>query len=208
MTFADNLVQIAGEELKLWSDGEWIECVQDKITKLPIKEQKKQPGAVRVFEYWLNGVGEKNRHGCINLAWSAAFICWCLRKAGMKLEQFPISGSHQAYIRWSIINSKAQKLGKSYYGRKASEYMPKPGDIIAQWRKEKASDPNPNISYDNQPDEFYISHCDIVVTVTATSVIAIGGNVNHKVKVTKFDVKNGILAPKKEIICILQCKMN
>ncbi|MEO6117884.1 MAG: DUF2272 domain-containing protein [Methylotenera sp.] len=207
MSFINNLVSVANQELKLWAEGGWVECAQDKNTKQPFREQKKQPGAVRVYDYWLKGIGEKNRHGCIKLAWSAAFICWCLRNSGMKLEQFPISGSHQAYIRWSINNSKFQKADKSYYGRKANEYMPRPGDIIAQWRKEKVSDPNPNISYDNQPDEFYISHCDIVVSATATSVIAIGGNVSHRVKETKFEVRNGLFVPKKEIICIMQCKM-
>lgn len=207
MSFADNLVNIAKQEFGLWSHGNWIECVKDILTKKPVKDKRKQPGAEKVHEYWLNGIGESNRHGCTDLAWSAAFICWCLRKSGMRLDQFPISGSHQAYIRWSINNSKSQKLGKSYYGRRVNEYLPKPGDLIAQWRKKKKNDPDPNISFDNQPDQFYTSHCDIVISVTSESVITIGGNVSNRVKETKFAVSNGLLVPKKEIICIMECKM-
>ena len=207
MSFAADLVNIAKHEFTLWSHGDWIECVKDNATKEPLKDKKKQPGANKIYDYWLDGIGERNRHGCTNLAWSAAFICWCLRKSGMKLDQFPISGSHQAYIRWSINNTKFQKIGKTYYGRRVNEYLPKPGDLIAQWRKEKKSDPDPNISFDNQPDQFYMSHCDVVILVTADSVIAIGGNVSNKVKETKFALSNGFLAPKKELICIMECKL-
>lgn len=208
MSFATDLINTAKHELTLWSHGDWIECVKDSFTKEPVKDKRMQPGAKKVHEYWLDGIGEKNRHGCINLAWSAAFICWCLRKSGMRIDQFPISGSHQSYIRWSINNTKSQKIGKSFYGRRVNEYLPKPGDLIAQWRKEKRSDPDPNISFDNQPDQFYISHCDIVISVTSTSVTTIGGNVGNKVKDIKFEVRGGLLVPKKEFICIMECKMH
>jgi hypothetical protein len=207
MSFANELVAVAKNELALWTNGGWVECVLDPNTQLPISDQKKQPGAVRVFDYWREGVGENNRHGCIKLAWSAAFICWCLRKSGMKIDQFPFSGSHQTYIRWAINNTKANKPGKSYYAQRVTQYLPKPGDLIAQWRKEKKSDPNPDITFDHQPDEFYLSHCDIVVDVMADKVVTVGGNVSDKVKTTNFAISNGVLAPKDQLICILQCKM-
>jgi hypothetical protein len=210
VAFAADLVASALREFKLWQDGDLVECIRDPRStekpKKPVGNPKTQPGSKRVATYWQGGVGDMSRNGCHAVAWSAAFICWNLREAGMALTEFPFSAGHHAYIRWAINNTKENKPGKAYYGRRIGEYKPKPGDLIAQWRKEKRSDPDPNITFDRQPDDFYASHCDIVVEATAQSISTIGGNVGDRVGKTDFPASGGILLPKKSLICVLELR--
>lgn len=204
MSIAESLVDKATAELQRWSEGAWVECVADSHTKKPIGLPAQQPGAQAVAAYWLGGVGDSSRNGCSDYAWSAAFICWCLRQAQVKLEQFPFSGAHHTYIRWAINNTKSNKSGKLYYGERTGDYALQPGDLIAQWRKAKKTDPDPDITFDHQPDTFYTSHCDIVTKVDKEWVHAIGGNVSDKVSESRFELEDGILKPRKTFICILR----
>lgn len=198
------IVSIAQNELAKWKAQSLVECIRDPHTHEPIGESALQAGSAVVAQYWSDGVGDHHRNGCTKVAWSAAFICWCLRQAGVRIEEFPFSAAHHSYIRWAIRNELQAKAGKLYYGMRPEEYSPKPGDIIAQWRKEKVSDPDPNITYDVQPDAFYSSHCDIVTHVSADVVTTIGGNLSDRVKDSRFAATNSILKPKKEFICILR----
>lgn len=66
------------------------------------------------------------------------------------------------------------------------------------------SDPDPNISFDNQPDDFYASHCDIVTKATSDRIVAVGGNVTNRVEESSFGAVDGILKLKRALICILR----
>lgn len=199
MPFQDTLVQIATGELSRWTEGKLFECVSAPT-------ESKKDGSKIVRTYWVEGLGLNNLNGCSNVAWSAAFICFCMRKAGMLLTEFQFNSGHHAYIRASINNTKQNKPGKAYYGRRLTECKPKPGDMIAQWRKTKTSAPDPDVTFDKQPDDFYPSHCDIVVSVSNTEIVTVGGNVGNRVKKTIFPANNGLLLPKKELICVLECR--
>ncbi len=199
MPFQDSLVQITVGELTRWTEGKFFECVSEPSAS-------KKDGSRLVRDYWVEGLGINNLNGCSKVAWSAAFICFCMRKAGMPLTEFQFNPGHHAYIRASINNTKQNKPGKAYYGRRIAEYKPKPGDMIAQWRKPKASAPDPKITFDKQPDDFYPSHCDIVIRVSDTEIVTVGGNVGNRVKATVFPASNGFLLPKKELICVLECR--
>ncbi|SEN46761.1 DUF2272 domain-containing protein [Pseudomonas sp. NFACC39-1] len=202
MTIADILVHAARSELRNWTTNELVECVYNASGKPSAPGE--QQGSDTVAKYWSNGLGDNSRNGCSSYAWSAAFICWCLRQADIRLEQFPFHGAHHAYIRWAINNAKSAKQGKLYYGRRIDAYSPKPGDLIAQWRKKDKDDPDPDVSFDSQPDEFYASHCDIVIRTTADRVFAVGGNVSNRVRESSFGLSQGLLKPKKELICIME----
>lgn len=76
--------------------------------------------------------------------------------------------------------------------------------LIAQWRKFASSDPDPVISFDSYPDDFYASHSEIVVFASATRVTAIGGNLDDRVKSVTFGSIDGILKPKRSLIAILR----
>lgn len=199
-----NIAEIAKAELNVWRTQNLVECIRHPSTSKPIGNAASQPGSLVVAKYWSEGVGDNHRNGCSDVPWSAAFICWCIRQASVELEAFPFSASHQAYIRWAIRNAKLNKSNKLYYGMKVSEYRPQPGDLIAQWRKAKTTDPDPNITFDNLPDTFFVSHCDIVVSVLSNKVVAVGGNLDNRVKETSFGAIDGILKPKKSFICIMR----
>lgn len=193
MAFSDSLTTAALAELQWWTDGGHTEC-----------SSTKPQGSKRVERYWKEGLHLNGLTGCnINQAWSAAFICFCMRQAGMIEGEFPFGSGHHTYIRWAIANTKSNKPNKTYYGRRFAEYQPKPGDLIAQWRTPA---PTPRPSFDNQPSDFYPSHCDIVVSVSDTVVEAVGGNVSNRVKTTTFPAQHGLVVPFERGICILECR--
>lgn len=192
MAFADQLVAKAQAELEFWKNGGLVECSADK-----------PQGSHRVRRYWQDGLHIMNLDGCdTDTPWSAAFICFCMQAAGMPLSEFPFSASHQAYIRWAVNNAKGNKPNKTFYGRRRTERAPQPGDLIAQWRT-PASSPPP--SFNNMPEGFFASHCDIVVEANDHEVIAVGGNVSQRVKTTRFPAQNGILASFPSFICVMEC---
>lgn len=203
MSITEKLVDTARTEYQYWKTHDLVECVRDKKKK-PISNHG-QPGSALVAKYWQEEpLNEPDRNGCTKVAWSAAFISWCIRQAEVPLDKFPYSGAHHTYIRWAINNAKGKKQGKLYYGRRVGEYAPKPGDLIAQWRKEKETDPDPDVSYDHQPDGSYYSHCDIVTEVNDSQVLSIGGNVSDKVSESSFALVGGLLKPSKRLICIME----
>ena len=202
MPIVKPIVGVLQDELKVWKTQQLVECVRNPTTGDPVAGA--QPGSDVVAKYWRDGLGDLQRNGCSDVAWSAAFICWSLRQAGVKLDEFPFSAGHHTYIRWAINNTKQGKAGKLYYGMRVDEYRPQPGDMIAQWRKADASTPDPDISFDKQPDSFYAAHCDIVTKSGSDAVVAVGGNVSDRVKESSFGAVDGILKPKKSLICILR----
>lgn len=205
-SFQQQLVAIVNAEQKRWQESGLLECIRDSGTQKP-RSDVPQTGADEVSKYWRDGVGDFERNGCTNVAWSAAFVCWCLRQAGLALADFPFSSGHHAYIRWAIRNTINDKQNKSYYGRRLTDYAPQPGDMIAQWRKAKPTDPDPDITFDVQPDTFYSSHCDIVVAAFPDRILAVGGNVSDRVSVSTFPAASGILEPGKRLICVMQCSV-
>ena len=196
MTFSADLVAQAQAQFDDWTTGHWTECSGPLGTI----------GSARVASYWREGLGLKGLDGCVDQPWSAAFICWCMRRAGMPLTDFAFDSGHHTYIRWAINNTKQAKAGKSYYGRRVQEYRPKPGDLIAQWRKAEKKDPDPHITFDDQPDDFYPAHCDIVVDVSASRVHTVGGNLSNKVSMSTYDAVDGVLVQTKSMICNLECR--
>jgi hypothetical protein len=204
MPITKSLTDITKAELEIWASQQLIECARNPSTGKPLTGTGSQAGSDMVAKYWREGLGDQQRNGCSNVAWSAAFVCWSLRQAGVKLDEFPFSAGHHTYIRWAINNSKQDKLGKLYYGMRVATYRPQPGDMIAQWRKAKDSEPDPSISFDVQPDDFYASHCDIVSRATPDKIFAVGGNVSNRVKGSSFGAIDGLLKPKKALICVLR----
>lgn len=195
MGFKEDLISVASDELQLWHAGGWKECMGGHP----------DPGSERVAKYWQDALSIQ-RNGCVDVAWSAAFICYCLKKAGMPAAEFPFAEGHSRYIEWAISNTKQDKPGKTYYGRPLT-HPPKPGDLIAEWRKAHSNDPDPvpPITFDHQPNDFYPAHCNIVVEATANLISTIGGNVSNKVSLTRYDAHGGILTPKHTLICVLEC---
>jgi len=139
----------------------------------------------RIGDYWkFIGGAYKNLTGKDRgTAWSAAFISWCMNAAGAG-NRFPYSASHATYINAAIANAISGKTSAPLIGQRLKGYKLKVGDLIGYWRGDK------QISFDNAlKSDWYQSHTDVIVEVSADIAYSIGGNVMHSV--TKREVKLG-----------------
>jgi hypothetical protein len=117
--------------------------------------------------------------------WSAAFVSYVLRGAGVDAREFPPSASHAAYVDALIADALRFPATAPFLPRPPAEYAPRPGDLlcadrsprapIADWRQRLA-----------EAGRFRPMHCDIVVEASPGGVAAIGGNVLDAVTRTRF----------------------
>jgi len=116
--------------------------------------------------------------------WSAAFISYVMRAAGVDAREFPPSAAHSTYVDAMIRDAERFPATAPFIPHSPREYAPQPGDLlcadrsrtpITDWRQRAADD-----------GRFRPMHCDIVVTVRPGRVEAIGGNVLDAVTRTRF----------------------
>ena len=135
-------------------------------------QESEDPYWKRVGDYW-KSVGFPNLTGKdTNEPWSAAFISWVMKEAGMG-DRFSYSEWHATYIRNSIIARKNGDKHFAYWGYRLSERAPKVGDLVGYARQG-------GITFDYQPLT-YSSHTDLVVEVRPHEIDVIGGNVKDSV---------------------------
>jgi len=113
-------------------------------------------------------------------AWSAAFICWVVRKY---YPNFPKVATHAKY---TIYARDRRKEGKTrVIALEPHEHKPRPGDIIIRHR-----------GYDGNLDNLYPTaktHGDIVISNDGDTITTIGGNIGHTVKKTTVQANDGYL---------------
>jgi hypothetical protein len=116
--------------------------------------------------------------------WSAAFVSYVMRSAGVDAAEFPPSAAHGTYVDAMIAAAVRYPAQAPFLPRSPGEYAPASGDLvcadrsrhpITDWR-ERAADEG----------RFRPMHCDIVVAVGPGFVAAIGGNVLDAVTRTRF----------------------
>lgn len=164
-------------------------------------ERTRRPGAElsawqRVWRYWravpdfyarhLAGLDAPayealQRTALIDQPWSAAFISWLMREAGVPAARFVYSAAHHDYVRAAMAASEAERHGQSTgYGWRAcdpAQTPPRLGDLLCfarsgdvgldhfqALRKAVARGPVP-------------MHCELVVTDDSRRVQLMGGNV-------------------------------
>ncbi|MBD9578788.1 DUF2272 domain-containing protein [Pseudomonas sp. BGr12] len=163
--------------------------------KLNPRKETVDPYSSRIADYWLAVESKDYKSlvktyakdkgkldGTINIAWSAAFISYCMQMAGAGAS-FPYSPGHYRWIYNSIKNRKTNKLSASLVGYRPAELPLKPGDLLGKSRI-------PGVAYDNVLDVgWFESHSDVVVEVDAgeSKAFVIGGNVGQSV--SKVEVK-------------------
>jgi len=127
-------------------------------------------------------------------AWSAAFISYVLRNAGVDQREFPSSAAHAFYIDGMLADAAAFPAQASFIPHDVGAYAPVPGDLVcadrsrrplANWRDRLA-----------ERGEFRPMHCDIVVDASPGVVQAVGGNVADSVTLSRFpaDASGRLLA--------------
>jgi hypothetical protein len=126
----------------------------------------------KVGEYWRYGTGKNLDGDDTGWAWSATFISYVMRKAGVSNQDFHRSIRHSEYIHFALQNRVNGVVGAEFVGRRPTEYRPKEGDLICNRRGKIKTTFASAIKQDR-----YESHCDIVVYVRPGEIGVIGGNV-------------------------------
>ncbi len=117
-------------------------------------------------------------------AWSAAFVSYVMRGAGVGAREFPPSAAHAFYLDALIADAQRFPATAPFLPYEVAERAPRVGDLVcadrsaaplASWRDRAA-----------EAGRFRPMHCDIVVRVTAGAVEAIGGNVRDAVTLSRF----------------------
>ncbi|WP_187830353.1 DUF2272 domain-containing protein [Siccirubricoccus phaeus] len=117
-------------------------------------------------------------------AWSAAFISFVLRSAGVDLREFPPSAAHSHYVDALIADAAAFPASAPFLPRAPQDYAPQPGDLLCADRSPRPLRRWQDRAADN--GAFRPMHCDIVVAAGPGAVEAIGGNVRDAVTRTRF----------------------
>ncbi len=115
-------------------------------------------------------------------AWSAVFISWVLRKAGLDERQFLTGQSHSMYV----VDARDGILPRPAFHVEPVPALPRAGDIICAPRgRDKYIEDIAEIGFGTTP-----MHCDIVVSVdpAARLVKAIGGNVQQSVSMDEIEL--------------------
>ncbi|ONG49722.1 hypothetical protein BKE38_20395 [Pseudoroseomonas deserti] len=117
-------------------------------------------------------------------AWSAAFISYVLRNAGVDQREFPGSAAHAFYIDGMLADAAAFPATAPFIPHDWDSYPPQVGDLVcadrsdrhlAHWQLRRA-----------ETGQFRPMHCDIVVQAGPGEVAAIGGNIADAVTLSRF----------------------
>ena len=128
-------------------------------------------------------------------AWSAAFISYVMRMAGVDEREFHASAAHAFYLDAILRDAGEFPAEAPFIPHNPASYSPVPGDLICADRSSR-----PLTSWrDRLPEagEFRPMHCDIVLQVVDGRAEAIGGNVADAVTLTRYETNlNGRLLPR------------
>jgi hypothetical protein len=168
------------------------------------KKETHKGFADRVGEYWRYGTGNRLDGNDTDHPWSATFISYVMRKAGVSDRDFKRAAAHSRYIHRAIQNRINGVVGAAFVGWRLSEYRPKEGDLVCYSRA------GAGMTYDKAKSrDAYKSHSDIVVYTRPGEIGVIGGNVDDSVtlKILKTTA-GGYLADKKnEWFAILENRL-
>jgi hypothetical protein len=115
-------------------------------------------------------------------AWSAVFISWVLRQAGLDERQFLTGESHSMYV----VDARDGVLPAPAFRIEPVPALPRPGDIVCAGRgRDKYIGTPEEVTFGTTP-----MHCDIVVEVDATArvVKTIGGNLQQSVSMEVIEL--------------------
>ena len=141
-----------------------------------------------------------NRVAVIDTPWSAAFISWLARQAGLGADEFVFSEAHADYAgaAWQAGAAEAARQPTRYAMRACdiTRTPPRVGDLVCQARGAQAGlDTFARIGevLATRPTggSPLPMHCDAVVAVDAQGFDAVGGNVLQSVTQRRLDFAPG-----------------
>jgi len=146
------------------------------------------------------------RAAIVDTSWSAAFVSYVVKQAGVPADAFRFSNAHRAYIYDAFATSVAELAGDGgtrVFRACPIGTRPRPGDLICHQRESalaKTSDAavrekiRGELSGDAAARTVRRTHCDVVAHVDAKArkVYSIGGNVNQAVSARKMNLRRGL----------------
>ncbi len=151
--------------------------------------------AILLRDYWPTlGITNPGQHfgkpqWWADVAWSAAFIMFCARRAasdlrlhGQILGKSPLAsnGSHSAYT-WQAYRDRQAKTRPRYWAYRPSEFPVEAGDIVVKSRGAAITQANAWARVTRTTYAAWKSHGDIVVGVAGQTATVVGGNVGNTV---------------------------
>ncbi len=172
--------------------AEWEEWGRQTSDTAPGTRETDVANFPRVLAYWRavpegDGPVARNRsrfyYGSADLwrepPWSAAFISFVMRSAGVDRREFPPSAAHAFYIDAMILDAQRFPTQAPFIPHEVADRAPQVGDLVCADRS-----PRPIGSWRERAADrgaFRPTHCDIVVRVAPGVVEAIGGNLRDAV---------------------------
>ncbi len=151
------------------------------------------------------------RSAIVDTSWSAAFISYVIRQAGVTPNLFQFSNAHRAYIYDAFATSAAEVAKTDGKTDDAHIYRACPlgstkiriGDMICTQRESKLADMSDaavrerirgELAGDPAARSVRRTHCEVVAYVDAGArkVYSIGGNVNQAVAVRKMNLRRDL----------------
>jgi len=143
-----------------------------------------------------------DRAAVIDTPWSAAFISWLARQAGLGAEEFTFSEAHADYAATAWAASRAEAGGipttSALRACDLTRTTPRVGDLICQARGDSTELDNFNaigqaLMSRRSGGSAVPMHCDVVVQVEVQQFDAVGGNVLQSVTRRSFEFAPGSL---------------
>lgn len=140
------------------------------------------------------------RVAVIDTPWSAAFISWLAREAGLDERRFAFSQAHADYAAaaWAAGEAEAQGQASAHALRTCdlAQTPPRVGDLVCQARGRNAALADHEalteaLAQRLQDGRVLAMHCDVVTQVDAQGFDAVGGNVLDTVMRRRLDFAPG-----------------
>lgn len=162
-----------------------LKGAEESIPHVGAWEDDGGPYSNRVNAYW-RAVGRPGLNGMdCQEPWSAAFMGWVMKSAGVPESQFIRGIAHWEYLAGII--DEAGYGGRWFVPRRVTDYSPQPGDLVCASRG--ASKPRLNDGYISAGQlRGLSSHCDLVVGKSGQTLDVIGGNVRNSVSKTTLEL--------------------
>ncbi len=146
------------------------------------------------FDSWSGCYARWERKCPWQLPWSAAFVSYVMREAGLPRGLFEPNANHWVYVRQSIW--RAARPGAVFQPEPVEHYAPQPGDLICKTRAGVAAPAFDAVLRDPYLLRGLPMHCDIVVANDGAPdgiIEGIGGNVLNSVSKSLIPARDGRL---------------
>jgi len=117
-------------------------------------------------------------------AWSAAFISYVMRAAGVDEREFHASASHAFYLDAILRDARSFPGLAPFVPHDIPDRAPEPGDLICADRSRR---PLSNWrERESEAGQFRPMHCDLVIRTGPGVAEAVGGNIADAVTLTRY----------------------